>query len=550
MQRTLKRQIRLWDLALGRKTRRPGLRVWDDDVDSRHWPIHAPDIPLINLDRLLELAKQTPYFDLARIAVEMCQNGEWHDVEAAGVPKAACPISKMSTTDVATYTAHKYIAEIPEHEVRSWGKLSSIPEPTKTPPRRRPIIDLIMANALLCDAPKVTFTSISHQLATAMAASIATSFDMKGWYFAIPVSEAVSRHLAFRTAENKWYRWLRGPMGHKWFVFVGHIFTSVIAWIPGTKSDIIIDNVLYTETDETRLRATNEVFRSRCAYVGATLGQDTGLITKPDHRGIQYDLVSKSWGLRTTFVEKFRKQVTHALTKPTTAGQWLSIAGKVNWMRQILDITPLHIWKMTARAAPCNPRRPLAPTQALIAELRYLYAVASKRQTRAPHPAAMALLVTDAAKANGKASWGAVLLLPDGSYRTAAHDYDRQAAMDHITALELRALFEAVEHFNITNRSLTWWTDNTAAALVVRSGRTHSFPMWCWLRRIKAAIRTRSLQVAAKWLASELNPADGLSRGHALTEADRYLLEDLARTWAAHPWVWEEKRPPAHTAHE
>jgi hypothetical protein len=536
------RLAKLYDLSRGDTRAERRHNVWPRAPGDASWVLHAPVLPTIDLDRLLELAEVTPFRDLAHLGVAMCRDTNTHAAPGGDdFPLDACPISKVSATDLEIYEQRGYILAVQASEVASWGKLSSIPEPTKDPPRRRPIFDTIKANALLGHAPRVCFTTVQSQLDAVLSAKVAASFDMKGWYFAIPVSPGVSRHMAFRTGPDTWYRWLRGPMGHKWFVFVGHVFTSVLAWIPDAKADIIIDNVLFTDTDEARLQRTMTDFRHRCAYVGATLGQDTGMITTPDHRGIHYDISSKCWGLRESFVSKFRTRVTHALTRPTTAAQWLSIAGSVNWMRQVLDITPLHVWKMAARAAPHNPLKFLAPSQALVIELRYLYAAASKRQTRPLVPSRIAMLVTDAAKTGTVASWGAVLLLPNGVFRTHGGTYCRQASTAHITALELRALWDSIMVFNLQNTSVTWWTDNTAAALVIRGRRTNSYPMWCWLRRIREEVKTRSLSIVAKWLASELNPADGLSRGKALTDDDRQKLMHLARAWEANPWVWEER---------
>jgi hypothetical protein len=545
--RTEERLHKLYNLAEGIKRGTSRAPVWPSAAGHPSWMLHAPDMATIDLDRVLELARTTPFAACAQLAVGMCREASLHDVAWADIDNTACPTSLVPKADLDLYMERGYIARVPEAEVAGWGKLSSIPEPTKDPPRRRPIIDLIKGNALLADAPRVMFTSVQEQLDATLAATVAASFDMKGWYFAIPLSTAVSKHMAFRTGPNTWYRWLRGPMGHKWFVFVGHVCTSVLAWIPGATADIIIDNVLYTDTEPARLNATIEEFRRRCAYVGATLGQDTGIIKTPDHRGIRYDLDHGSWGLRESFVAKFRGRIKHALLRPTTAAQWLSIAGQVNWMRQILDITPLHVWKMTARAAAQRPGKFLVPSQALLLELRYLYAVASKQQHRKPRPDTTAMLVTDAAKAGDRGTWGAVVLFPNGRFRTHAGTYSPQASAAHITELELRALWEAMVAFNLKDTALTWWTDNTAAALVIRSRRTHSYPMWCWLRRIRDEGKTRSLTIAPKWLASELNPADGLSRGKSLSDDDRKKLADLALAWAANPWVWEERKPSPHT---
>ena len=34
-------------------------------------------------------------------------------------------------------------------------------------------------------------------------------------------------------------------MGHKWFVFIAHTLTKVVAWDPTVRIDVIIDNVFY-----------------------------------------------------------------------------------------------------------------------------------------------------------------------------------------------------------------------------------------------------------------------------------------------------------------
>ena len=91
------------------------------------------------------------------------------------------------------------------------------------------------------------------------------------------------------------------------------------------------------------------------------------------------------------------------------------------------------------------------------------------------------------------------------------------AHQEHITALEMRALVYSLRHLTRPRQSMGKMylipTDSLVGALAITKGRTSAPGLVRGLRQYTSISLRRNVRALPRWIPSELNPADGPSRG-------------------------------------
>lgn len=253
--------------------------------------MHAPQVAKLDLAAVRRLAVQTPYATDFDYALQMLNDESIHQMTEMDTTLAVA--SELRSEQIDTLYAAGQIRPIREESVKGWGNAYLVGEPMKL--RQRPIIDMLTANVLLQDAPKVQFADLQQWTEQACQHRVAGSIDMKGWYFQIPVSEEVQPYLCIKTSRG-WYAMTHAPMGHKWSVFIAHTITKILAHDENQKlfTDIIIDNVFVAGENTAEVNEYIARFYRRCASANVTIGDVTVATKKVEHRGVLVSLNQKT----------------------------------------------------------------------------------------------------------------------------------------------------------------------------------------------------------------------------------------------------------------
>eukprot|EP00760_Papus_ankaliazontas_P017258 PhM_4_TR1708/c0_g1_i3/m.34427 len=322
-------------------------------------------------------------------------------------------------------------------------------------------------------------------------------------------------------------------MGHKWFVFVAHTITSVLAWVrtANVQSDIIIDNVLFCG-DRTQVALANVEFRNRCALVGATIGDmEEGTIIP--HRGVVLNFADKSVGLKPSWIAKFEERVKATFERSPSAAQLYSLGGMLAWARSVLGESPesdYALWRHLATAArnfDNSPNKQLPWPPVARSELQRYAEWLSTQPVQQVRQEAMwkTLVVTDAAKDSAGASWGGIIVT-DTIQLHSGKFINNSASIVHY---ELAAVAETLARgWERLRNDVVLVTDNTAVQHILSKGRSSAKTLHNLARQILRPLHHAGRAVLPLWVPSAANPADGISRGCEYTAKDASKLHALS----------------------
>jgi len=396
------------------------------------------------------------------------------------------------------------------------------------------ISDMLWTNWALPGTARTTF-STQKELDKKFQRRYGVTFDFKGWYYALPTSTEVGRHLVVRVG-NKCFMHTRAPMGHKWMVFAAHTFTKVIAWNDAVDTDIIIDNVLFTGDDPEKLREQSSAFLARAERFGATIGDSTDVGTHVVYRGVDAQL-GGSVSVKPAWAQKCARRIEVVLTRPPTAAQMWSLGGMFAWLRGIIPLEVLedyHLWRDIARAANMAPHKLIRLhkyTAVALLQLKETLARAELPRRELDIPVQpRVIVVTDASLARPLGRWGAIVVT---SHITALGGLFPVALCRVASIADLEMAAAALTlHLSrgLERRHIALFMDNTAAAHVLQKGRSAAWRLHVLGKDIHASVRALGATLTVIWIPSELNPADGISRGRNPTDEDISKLQTLART--------------------
>jgi len=505
--------------------------------ETATWRIHAPQLEALDVDAVVAYAKNNVPADLYEQAL----------LAQRILSDVTLWQSAATNTPVPPSRVHKRVGDAMEQNgilapltgtPKAWGLLTTKPEPLKEPPRLRVISDMLWSNWALDDMVKTSFSS-QAQLDAKLRARYGATFDFTGWYYALPVREAVGEYLAVRIGDTI-YRHARAPMGHKWMVFAAHTLTQVIAWTPHLNHDVIIDNVMYSAEDELLLRRECDAFMSRAALFKATIGEATGPSRSITYRGMVASM-AETVTVKRSWAEKCARRISYVLTRGATAAQIYSIGGMLAWLRGVVPIEGLedyHLWKDIARAANSTPDKRMTLHAASLQALKTIQTILeaedlpTRKLSEPPRP--RALLITDASLARPLGRWGAIVvttriralagLFPIPLCRVAS-----------IADLEMAAVLLAVTLVPLYNLEIVLIIDNQSAWRVLEKRRSCAWRLHMFGKEIHARVRSLGSSLQARWVPSARNPADGISRGKAMSDADLAQALSLAHEFGVVP---------------
>ncbi len=513
------------------------------NVQAQSWPAHAPAVNSFDLDKLLSIAPEDPNVALA---ARFLRDPSLH---VARPDTARCPVSRIREATANTLEARGFACPVAKDDVLSWGIASEVPQAAKQ--RQRVVHDMLPGNALDVDAPEVALRALEPLRTLASRSTWMATFDFRCWYYQLRTGDAVSYSMCFRLA-RRWLRFLVGPMGHKNMVFVAHTITAFLAKEAlrrcGTHTndvteDVIIDNVAFFSHDLATLTQVCDAFIALCAETSATIGDYTPPATHGIHRGMVFDLAAGSVSLKPSWMAEFRARVGSAHA-PVPFQALESLAGSVAWIFAVLTESahplPFYLFREVARYCG-RPMTLVAVWRCALDELDAL--VASIEACPASPLAPTRLsgtfhLITDACKSGPFSGWGAIAVIGGRIFTTSAVFPTNTSA--HIGELEMRAVALGT-HFALALNSqgahnMQILCDNKTCCHVLKKGRSSSRPLHTIARHILQLARSSALRIDVTWIPSQMNPADGLSRGRNFTARD----VDLARSLVSMDWVVSE----------
>lgn len=492
--------------------------------NTSDWPLHAPHLDQIDLERLSEITRTGPYATDVDLAIRMLHDPTiW---EPAGTLwEKELPKSRISKSQAAELVAAGILTPF-KGKAKAWGILSTKLEPQKQ--RLRPISDMLWSNATLPEARDVKFSTIEQQTQRLLQHTHTATTDFKGWYFQIPVGPLVQPYLCVNVGGDILAH-TRGPMGHKWFVFIAHTFTRALAHTNQCQYDVIIDNVEFAGSEE-NVRTALHAFKQRCAYVGATLSEDSGVKTTSTFRGVEKDYEAKTLRLKETWAQKLNlrlKVIEDA--SPTTAQLW-SLGGMMAWARTVTQdpvFDNYATWRVIAKTSTHHPKarhRLETDAQKGILEIRRWLDRNPPRKVKSSTMQTTTLVITDGALTRPVGRWAG--LIATSSLRALGGLYPTPLTQKHnIADIEMAAILLTIVLGNIHNSEVQILCDNQPVVNIITKGRSSAPRLHQQVLRLRRESKSRNLSMSATYIPSGNNPADNLSRGREFTENDRQLVQ-------------------------
>ena len=493
------------------------------------WPPHAPGNPEVDLDYVLELSKETPFRRECELAVSILNDDVHWKPAKTDIP---VPKSRFKKAHMAVMCARRIMTEFLGDPL-AWGLMTTVPEPTKVPPRQRVISDMIWTNASLPDTQEVRLTT-QLELDEIIASCLwGCTFDYSGWFCCLAVGRRVQPYLVVRVG-NKLYTHLRGPMGQKFMVFVAHTVTRVLAHTTKVRYDVITDNVLYASKDLELLRSERAAFLARSARARCTMSEQTEPSTTVTYRGNVMNF-GRSVSVKRQWADKCVRRIRFVLDNVPTAAQIYSLGGMFAWLRGVIGSAQLDDyfwWRAVARSANVDPnkRLPLNDNvrKALLAIVELLSAdILPERDLSVVHRR-RALLVTDASQAKPLGRWGAIIVTTR-LFSLAGLFSVAFATAASIADLETAAIWLALCECPLRDSDIYAFTDNQITSLVLKKRRSSAWRLHALARSIHSTVSALGSSISVTWIPSAENPSDGISRGRALTDHDIVMLEILVR---------------------
>jgi hypothetical protein len=514
-----KRCERLNGLLSGNKTTK-WKEPWPEEAEAvkKDWPVHAPAVPEINLQRVAELARGTEHEERIEASIRWLQ--EPPDIPT--FPADTCPKSRLKKKQIEDLLKNGVITEIQKEDVFGWSKVAPIPEPKKE--RFRIITDTLICNIFEKECEKVNFGGPKEVQKCFSGKKHAVCFDFRAYFYQFPY--AAGNYCAFQSIGKKFYAFKKAPMGHKNAVGCAHRVSCLLSDV-GVSKDVIIDNVCLCADSKQVLAEARETFLERCAYVNATLSEKGDITSVFVHQGREFNLEEQKFRLKEEWTKVFVQRCSYLLSTKTVSqeqlesvlGMWAYACAACPNSRPICSIV-----KQLARSTRVKKQSLWKMSETELIEMRDMV------QENKWHPLSVAEEERDVALFVDASSygWGAVLVLKDGRIKTAKGEWLWEA---HIAVLEMLAISQAVCAFDLNNVLCHIFTDSENVRCVLEKGRSRSFPLHQAYKKVLKEKRARSLGFLVSRVVSKQNPADPLSRGKKFRNEHKkqaiQLAEDL-----------------------
>ena len=370
----------------------------------------------------------------------------------------------------------------------------------------------------------------------------ATAADLKISFNQCGLAPDVRDFFGFRVGSH-YYVVNRMPMGEIVAPAIMHAITEGLAEAAAAGLDVrwraFVDNVRFVGTKLAVARAM-EAFMKLCRTAGITLNDEPKLNAPhpaADFLGLHFDYAAQLVSLTERGTTKLRAFLSALASPSLTCEAFMSGYGLMEHTSRILRL-PLSS-HFTARKFASRRAGEICDGTFREADPVRVWPTALPELTRwvrdllASPPVSPGLptstetkfvLATDASTEG----WGAVVTNAAGATFTASGKWHRKHVSDDINGLEAAAVANAWDKFGHLfgeENAITLLTDNTATMFTLRKGRARELALNGAIDRTLRLMRCNP-NIRVAHIATEVNPADSLSRGLAL---DRGLSSTL---WA------------------
>lgn len=263
--------------------------------------------------------------------------------------------SKLDAQTISTLTNMGLIEKLhdSQHHYNTTTIAFLVTETRKGLLRQRTIFHTIIANKAGPPTPQnlMTVAPITLLSARARSSSVAASRDFKSYFHQILLAPLVAEYYVF-TNENEAgtykYKLCRAAMGHKTSPGVATSITKAVVLLAlhesnttgKVKYDIIIDDVLFLATNLDDINRCLNSFDRLCQEFRISTGSAQQPTTVIVHRGIEFNLSTKTQKLKQDFTEKWN--VRHENYTGSHSIQKLqSLIGMICYAAQVIRIKSL-----------------------------------------------------------------------------------------------------------------------------------------------------------------------------------------------------------------
>jgi len=275
------------------------------EIDSSAWPLHAKLVPRLNLQQLEMMEAATP-----ETIVNCSKAMDWITDPARydavpRVPARKVPYTTLNSADVTKLLECGVVEEVGAQEVQGGIRLFAVPEPGKTPPRRRAIKCTALINEVLGRETlmKIDMATKAQIIRMVHSGDFAVAFDFAAYFDQFVLHPDISRLQCFKKG-RKFYRQVTGAMGQRQMVEVAHTATRKLTDFQGRQCETaaIIDNVIFvggSGDDFGPVLHDGKCFVERVRRVNGTLNEDVSdveklIVTKMDWGGVALDFTNKT----------------------------------------------------------------------------------------------------------------------------------------------------------------------------------------------------------------------------------------------------------------
>lgn len=494
---------------------RPRARVTED---RSGWKIHAPMIGTLKESLILEVRRCPLIRAEMRSSLDYLSEPNLYQqkVEVFSNLKD----STISSAAIKALVESGVIAR-DEEEASGVGqsRVFLVPEADKR--RFRVITESVFANWATSPPPNPRFKKIHRVLKELADGSLAVTFDFKCFFFQFNLGQQVQKFFTFHNEGEPW-KMLKLAMGFKHSVNIAQsvsLFLALKAMVNmrlQVKMDVYVDGVIFSGENRMLLKLVSDNFMKVCMKFDVEIGAFSDITQKVEWRGLEVDLDSKVYRLKTKWITKLL--VRGNLGLEDSWGAMASVLGMIIYAQSMGKPDPvlaLRTTRILARHASTDDRMIVRDPDALRTIAVAIAEVAKNPWIPLPttFDENIPVLITDASSV-GKG--GAVLVLRGEKPMILTPELSTSVIAEREMEVIVKAIVAGRE---ILQRGVTIITDNMAVAHAIARARGWNETTAEFLRIISATPIK-----AVHYIKSAANPADGLSRGLDWSHHDHSLL--------------------------
>ncbi|ORC90666.1 uncharacterized protein TM35_000084640 [Trypanosoma theileri] len=366
----------------------------------------------------------------------------------------------------------------------------------------------------------------------------ATLFDLKASFFQVALPHNIRASFRCRTESGELVEFARLSMGYKCIPEILNTITRVLAGDPAMvlpqyaapkelKIHVWIDNIRISGPHE-KVEAWGQRILHNMQRCGVTIGEQQLKTKEYDFIGVHFNHKDNTVSLSEKTIKKL--QQTPSLDT-TTVEQLESTVSRMMYAGGVRgeSLFPYYFFLKIVRRRLSRLNRGLIRPQdpanlsATVKDIGHSW-LTTLLQNEPVHPPqklpSTATLVTDASMYG----WGALLFKDSGEVLAAGGAWAHPPHM--ISQAEARAVHLALHAFKqYLHGPVDIRVDNTTVMHIMQKGNTHSQALVKEADAIDKVLRLHGVRATWNYVASEQNPADGISRGKPVHSVD------LARGW-------------------